>query len=215
MLEEISFFIGKAICHQLPERSILIDGHSLPFCARCTGIYIGICSTLVYLTLTKKVRATTIPSIKLSLLLLLLLVPLVVDGLGSYLTIFPSNNVTRITTGFLFGLSLPFFLVPLLGVGVINKEEVPIIKKVQEMMIPISSAGIVSFLVYQALIPVGVLSLFLILTLVVWVSLIFFIFFKRFQKWYISISLSLLCSVLSLVFISHLHTISSTFLEKI
>ncbi|MFE8702809.1 DUF2085 domain-containing protein [Cytobacillus sp. FJAT-54145] len=215
MLEEISFFIGKAICHQLPERSIIIDGHSLPFCARCTGIYIGICSTLIYFTLTKKFRATTIPSIKLSLMLLLLLFPLIVDGLGSYLTIFPSNNVTRITTGFIFGPSLPFFLVPLLRSGARSIEEIPIIKKVHEMLLPILSSGIVSFLVFQALIPAGVLSLFLTLTLVVWVSLLFFLFFKRFQRRYISISLSLLCSVLSLIFMSHLHTISSTLLEKV
>jgi len=33
------FALGAVICHQIPERSFFWDGHQLPVCARCTGLY--------------------------------------------------------------------------------------------------------------------------------------------------------------------------------
>lgn len=33
--------VGSLICHQRPDRSFFIDGHQLPVCARCTGIYLS------------------------------------------------------------------------------------------------------------------------------------------------------------------------------
>src|SRR5688500_4076216 len=32
---------GSVVCHQLPERSFLLDGRQLPVCARCTGLYLS------------------------------------------------------------------------------------------------------------------------------------------------------------------------------
>ena len=29
------------ICHQIPDRSFFWDGHQLPVCARCTGVYLS------------------------------------------------------------------------------------------------------------------------------------------------------------------------------
>ena len=37
----VVFAIGAVICHQLPERSFFWDGHQLPVCARCTGLYLS------------------------------------------------------------------------------------------------------------------------------------------------------------------------------
>ena len=37
----IIFSVGGVICHQLPERSFFWDGHQLPVCARCTGLYLS------------------------------------------------------------------------------------------------------------------------------------------------------------------------------
>ncbi|HSR49876.1 MAG TPA: DUF2085 domain-containing protein [Acidobacteriota bacterium] len=31
----------QQICHQIPERSFHLDGHQLPVCHRCLGIYLG------------------------------------------------------------------------------------------------------------------------------------------------------------------------------
>jgi Predicted membrane protein (DUF2085) len=35
------YLAGRVVCHQRPERSFAADGHPLPVCARCTGIYAG------------------------------------------------------------------------------------------------------------------------------------------------------------------------------
>jgi uncharacterized membrane protein len=35
-------YVGAGyICHQQPERSFHLDGHQLPVCARCTGLYLA------------------------------------------------------------------------------------------------------------------------------------------------------------------------------
>lgn len=33
------YLAGHTVCHQRPERSFTRDGHPLPVCARCTGMY--------------------------------------------------------------------------------------------------------------------------------------------------------------------------------
>jgi uncharacterized membrane protein len=35
------FAVGGVICHQRPDRSFFLDGHQLPVCARCTGLYLS------------------------------------------------------------------------------------------------------------------------------------------------------------------------------
>jgi uncharacterized membrane protein len=41
LLVAFIFAVGSVICHQRPERSFFLDGHQLPFCARCTGLYLS------------------------------------------------------------------------------------------------------------------------------------------------------------------------------
>ena len=33
------YLLGRAVCHQRPERSFTAAGHPMPVCARCTGLY--------------------------------------------------------------------------------------------------------------------------------------------------------------------------------
>lgn len=115
LLHEILHFFGRAICHQLEDRSLQVSGNALTVCARDTGIYIGVFSTLIYLQFTKRKQSITIPSIKVSFVLLMFLFPLMIDGLGSYTHLFDSNNPRRLVTGIAFGFILPYFIYPLLS----------------------------------------------------------------------------------------------------
>ena len=36
-----AYAVGSVICHQRPDRSFFWDGHQLPICARCTGLYLS------------------------------------------------------------------------------------------------------------------------------------------------------------------------------
>jgi uncharacterized membrane protein len=37
----LTYLSAGYICHQRPERSFHLDGHPLPVCARCTGLYLA------------------------------------------------------------------------------------------------------------------------------------------------------------------------------
>jgi uncharacterized membrane protein len=43
----IIFAAGSLICHQKPERSFFLDGHQLPVCARCTGLYLSAAAAFI------------------------------------------------------------------------------------------------------------------------------------------------------------------------
>lgn len=80
-------------CHQLPERSFFFMGYQLPVCARCTGMILGYWGAIL-----------TQPFILLDFILLIILcVPMLLDGLIQLKTKYVSNNRRRLITGFLFG----------------------------------------------------------------------------------------------------------------
>jgi uncharacterized membrane protein len=37
----LTYLSAGYVCHQRPERSFHLDGHQLPVCARCTGLYLA------------------------------------------------------------------------------------------------------------------------------------------------------------------------------
>lgn len=112
--------IGYAVCHQLDERSFHVDGHRLPLCARCSGMYLGAVLGIIYLTLTQPRSAGTPPKSVIALLALFGLV-FAVDGGNSYLylmkqtsagrldfipNLYIPNNTLRLFTGTGVGLGL-------------------------------------------------------------------------------------------------------------
>ena len=46
-------YIFSFLCSQDPSRSFAIAGHLLPFCQRCTGLYLGLGITFIYLLLSR------------------------------------------------------------------------------------------------------------------------------------------------------------------
>ena len=79
-------------CHQMPERSFFIKGYQFPLCARCTGIAIGHFFAFII---------APFHTFKLSIVVLAL--PLALDGTIQYFTPYESSNTKRVISGFLYG----------------------------------------------------------------------------------------------------------------
>lgn len=88
-------------CHSKPERSFFIRGRQFPICARCTGELIGILLGLVCCFVFR-------PPVWICIILML---PMIADGLIQQFTAYESNNVKRVITGALFGYALVSFVV--------------------------------------------------------------------------------------------------------
>jgi len=93
-------------CHQMPQRSLLIGGFELPFCARDTAIYVG-CIVAALLPFS----GVKMPKYARSLsFAIVLMVPMAVDGISQ--TIFEmreSSNLMRVITGLLFGFGMIYY----------------------------------------------------------------------------------------------------------
>jgi uncharacterized membrane protein len=206
VLHEILHFFGRAICHQLEERSLQVSGETLAVCARDTGIYIGIFSTFIYLQLSKRKQSITIPSIKVSLLLLLFLVPLMIDGLGSYSHLFDSNNPRRLVTGIAFGFVLPYFIYPLLSQKNLKLESVTVLSKSKDLFIPLMLSAFLGGVFYLGQPSHIVLDSFIIVSVIGWFSLLASFLFPFIRKAGLKYALSIIISLTSLALLSMVHT---------
>ncbi len=83
-------------CHCRPNRSFFIKGIQMPVCVRCEGQIAGFAAAII------SIYFGTLPVI----FLILLLLPLICDGLIQARTSYESNNWTRLITGILFGYAL-------------------------------------------------------------------------------------------------------------
>ncbi len=89
---------GDILCHQKLDRSFSINGNEMPFCARCTAIWLGITIGLVFIIIYK-INLDE----KFIYLILLGLFPIGIDGFGQLFGFWDSNNLIRLITGSLIG----------------------------------------------------------------------------------------------------------------
>ncbi len=113
ILDFIIHHTGFAVCHQLPSRTLVMDGHAMGLCARCAGLYLGVAATYIYIFLRRRGKVNAIPRLWLSALFVLFVLPMAIDGLTSYAGLRETNNYIRIITGALTGCILPVFAFPL------------------------------------------------------------------------------------------------------
>ncbi|MCX6651553.1 MAG: DUF2085 domain-containing protein [Methanomassiliicoccales archaeon] len=98
LLQRLVYLIGDLNCHQQADRSFFLNDNQLPICARDVGIVAGLTLGLIaYMLVRWPVRWTW---------LLLLLVPMALDGGAQALTSYESGNVIRALTGCLAGAGL-------------------------------------------------------------------------------------------------------------
>ncbi len=97
-------------CHQNPDRSIFIKGKKMSICARCVGMLVG---TFLFIPVHYFYHFKVY-------ILVLLSVPLILDGMLQYLTTYTSGFIRRISTGIMFSGILTYivgyiYLLVLLG----------------------------------------------------------------------------------------------------
>lgn len=83
-------------CHQLRERSFIINGKQLPLCSRCLGVYGG-------LLLSIPIALFYPLNFHVAILLMLFMI---IDGETQFLGLRESNNYIRLFTGLFFSYGL-------------------------------------------------------------------------------------------------------------
>jgi len=120
-VEGKSLAVLHGLCAQQPAHSYYFDEARLPFDARMTGIYGGFALTAAYLAVRGRWRYAAVPQVRLLVVLLLMVLPLAVDGFNSLLQdialpyLYEPRNVLRTVTGLLLGTSLATFVWMLVG----------------------------------------------------------------------------------------------------
>ena len=112
-------WLDSGICAQLATHSFYPGGERLPLCARNTGIYLGFLLTLITFYATGRGRAQQLPSWQIILVLACGVLALGIDGFNSLALdlglphLYQPNNLLRLTTGLLTGLTLASLALPI------------------------------------------------------------------------------------------------------
>ncbi len=118
--------LGFGVCHQISTHSYFIDGHQLPLCARCSGIYLSALASLSLLMVIRR-RSARLPVGSMITILAIFFGAMVIDGINSTLQTFGSNiwestNLVRLITGSLAGTAITFFLYPVFNMSVWSRD---------------------------------------------------------------------------------------------
>lgn len=96
------YLFGGMFCTEISDHSYYLNGNQMPFCARCTGIFIGlIVGMLIAVIFNPKVSIFLIG---------LAIVPILIDGGLQLITTYQSTNPLRIATGLLAGVAVSLYL---------------------------------------------------------------------------------------------------------
>lgn len=152
-LETFFYLVGSLICHQLPSRSLYAGNAILPVCARDTGIYAGIFTGALFLLLLRRLKAQKPPGNVISIFMCVLMLPMVMDGLLSYIGVIETNNITRLFTGVFFGLPIPFFLIPAAHFNIDGANDKKVLKNAAELVPVYAAAVILCILLLKGFLP--------------------------------------------------------------
>jgi uncharacterized membrane protein len=102
------FAMGSVICHQLPDRSFFLDGHQLPVCARCSGLYLSAAAGFAAWWTLKAARGwrpIALAPRRATSVVAIAAVPTVVSFASGVLGAWDGSNVTRAALAVPFGLA--------------------------------------------------------------------------------------------------------------
>jgi uncharacterized membrane protein len=107
----VVYLSGDRICHQRADRSLFLNGNQLPFCARCTAIWLGLAIGLGFM-----VFYTLALDGRFLIAIIIALIPIGIDGGGQLVGLWESTNFIRIFTG------LPAGIICGVAIGIIIDE---------------------------------------------------------------------------------------------
>jgi len=153
IIEYIFDLTGSLICHQLPDRSLAYGDMVLPVCARDTGIYAGVFTSFVFLMLTRRLKAQKPLKLAAAAAMVFLMIPMLADGALSYIGVIETNNTARLFTGLLFGLPIPFLLVPAANFDIYGHNEGAVIKRWYEVPLVYLSGALLAVMLLNGVVP--------------------------------------------------------------
>ena len=101
----------EPICHQIDARSFHLEGGKLAVCARCASMYGAFLLALVVYPLFRRLDGHPLTS---PFWIALAIGPMVVDVALNFFGLHGSTLLTRAVSGGLFGLIVPWYIVPVL-----------------------------------------------------------------------------------------------------
>jgi len=107
---DVLYAFFSRVCHQDDARSFHIEGEKIGVCVRCSAIYFGFFLGLITLPLVRALKRKNVPTKGFFLFAVL---PMVVDVILNAMGIQASTTITRVITGALFGMSMPWLVVPI------------------------------------------------------------------------------------------------------
>lgn len=150
--------MGSAVCHRMAERSFLWGQGTMPLCARCTGIYVGVLLAFCFLLLKKRMDAGRPFSKGQAMLTALMILPIGIDGLGSYLGFWESNQLMRVLSGSLVGAVVPGFLLLAVNFDPAQGNKQPIYAHTTELLLLLLLSAGLGFGLWLGLPLAGVLA---------------------------------------------------------
>jgi uncharacterized membrane protein len=135
--------IGYAVCHRIDLRSLHLGDRQLPLCARCTGTFLGTIIGALLLIALGRGRSAVWPSRGLLIVLALTAVPWGLDGLNSYVSLFPRfphvyepQNWLRLTTGTFLGMAMAAVFLPAVNQSLWKSPSPePVIRSARELVL--------------------------------------------------------------------------------
>ena len=100
-------YIFSFLCSQDPSRSFTIGGHMLPFCQRCTGVYLGLGITFIYLLVSRHYKKGLPPR---SVIYVNIVSLLVMPVFGFHFL--DPGSAWRFWSGLIYGNAIAYLLLP-------------------------------------------------------------------------------------------------------
>jgi len=113
----VVYSVFHPICHQIPDRSLVVAGHPLAVCLRCSAIYFAFLAATLLYPLVRDLRRPVIPP---RWILVLALLPMVLDAVPGMVGLHDITVTTRLLTGAIFGVVVPFFVIPAAIEGIVQ-----------------------------------------------------------------------------------------------